>query len=120
MEYLAVVEQFLVEDDDRGVDYSVEVQVDDAVVRVKATNDEDIVAVVYPMADATHKPEDYRNLAYEVATSLLSENTNNDGCDVWVRERSAHLSSHEDLSWLNLPDDFTRVVVTAWVEDWMT
>lgn len=38
-----------------------------------------------------------RDLAYEVVTTLLSETTNNDACDVVVRERSGHLKDHGDL-----------------------
>lgn len=38
-----------------------------------------------------------RGLSYELVTTLLSETTNNDACDVTVRERSGHLNDHEDL-----------------------
>ena len=51
-----------------------------------------------------------KELAYELVTTLLSETTNNDACEVVVREKSAH---HE-----NLP--FGAIVIDATVEDELT
>lgn len=53
-----------------------------------------------------------------VLTTLLSETTNNDACDVTVRERSAHLDSHTDLDGFH--DDLMHVIYDAKVEDWLT
>jgi hypothetical protein len=59
--------------------------------------------------DNPHNDE-LRELAYELVTTLLSETTNNDACEVVVREKSAH---HE-----NLP--FGAIVIDATVEDELT
>lgn len=54
-----------------------------------------------------------RQLAYDLITTLLSETTNNDACDVTIRERSAHLGYHDDI-----PQDLDDVVVIdAKIED---
>jgi hypothetical protein len=58
-----------------------------------------------------------RNIAYDVATCLLSETTNSDACDVIVRERSGHLNLHDDLT--DIPSD-DYVVVDAAVTDYLS
>ena len=78
-----------------------------------------IVRIVAPMMKMDSLPN-LRDLVYELATMLLSETTNNDACDVVVRERSAHFHTHEDLIYLNLKDDLSVVVVDAYVEDYLT
>jgi hypothetical protein len=91
---------------------------DGATVHLHHTNDGPVVRFVIPMMVADDKA--WRNLAYDVATMLLSETTNNDACDVTVRERSAHFSSHPEFNYLDLKDDLGWVVVDAYISDYLT
>jgi hypothetical protein len=62
--------------------------------------------------------ENLRNIGYDLATEYLSETTNNDACDVTVRERSAHLDFHADLSELyDSRNPLGPIVVDVIVED---
>jgi hypothetical protein len=48
--------------------------------------------------------------AYGIVSTMFSETTNDDACDVTIRERSAHFDLHEDLKELHdLP--FATVVI---------
>ena len=60
--------------------------------------------------------EGLRELAYDLVTTCLSETTNNDACDVSIRERSAHFSFHDDLNSYAV-SDLTSVVIDAEVLD---
>jgi hypothetical protein len=62
----------------------VQVQMGQQELRLIASTDDD-------------RSDTLRTFAYDLMTMAFSEFTNNDACDVTVRERSAHLSSHDDL-----------------------
>ena len=106
------------ENDEDGLIYDRVVEVEDLRIHVHHTNDGPIFRIVAPMASLDGPA--IRNLAYDLATESLSDTTNNDACDVTVRERSAHFASHEDLRYLDVPDDLSVVVVEAWVGDYLT
>jgi hypothetical protein len=88
----------------------------DAILEMKdEANDEAIAIVndvtVYIIANENHETDDLRfilaknhplvdsflQIAYDVACTIFSETTNDDACDVIVRERSAHFQHHPDL-----------------------
>lgn len=57
-----------------------------------------------------------REFAYDLLATLLSETTNNDACDVVIRERSAHLDAHPDLDGFH-GEVFGTVVIDAVILD---
>jgi hypothetical protein len=83
------------------------------------SNDECHIRLIAPI---DHPEADrLRTIAYDTATSYLSETTNNDACDIVVRERSAHFDLHEDLKWLHDPEHpLHAIVVDAIVKDSLT
>jgi len=70
------------------------------------------------VAPLTHpQVNELRELAYRLAFSLCSETSNNDACDITVRERSAHLHLHDDIGDYG-SDDW--IVVDATVDDYLS
>lgn len=69
--------------------------------------------VVTRSSDHTHL---CREFAYDLLTTLLSETTNNDACDVVIRERSAHLDAHPDLDGFH-GEVFGTVIIDAVIMD---
>lgn len=68
------------------------------------------------VAPLTHpQVSELRDLAYEVATCVLSESTNHDACDVTVRERSAHIHLHDDIGF-----DGNYIVIDVEVNDYLS
>lgn len=57
-----------------------------------------------------------RDFAYDLLTTILSETTNNDACDVVIRERSAHLDAHPDLDGFH-GEVFGTIIIDAVILD---
>lgn len=72
--------------------------------------------------DESWLPYAARDIAEEAVTMLLSECTNNDACDVVIRQRSAHLHLHEDLEgWYGgEEDEIDYLIVDAEVLDYLS
>lgn len=76
------------------------------------------IRLISKMDNAEIKPDELRNLGYDLATTLLSETTNNDACDVIVRERTAHFSYHDDIPNYVKNSQFGEyIVVDVTIED---
>jgi hypothetical protein len=91
----------------------------DTTAHLHHTNDGPILRLIAPMSQHD-EGGDLLKLAYDTITLILSETTNNDACDVTVREISAHLAYHDELAYLNLPDDFSVFITEAFVSDYMS
>jgi|SRR5215471_2972718 len=76
------------------------------------------VVCPFSLSDSHDYAPNARHLAYEIATTILPETTNNDACDVTIRERSSHLHSHADL--LSYPDDHSVIIIDAHINDYLT